>query len=156
MDTVNRSREQLSTDAAAAVTDLAELLEIMFEQAAEASARPLSTSQLRAVVALDRHDGLNLRALAELLGSTPPLVSRLCDRLQAVGFLERLPSSRSRRELTLRLSERGRAYLRDLRARRRESVQSVLAKMSPDARAALDTGLRGFHAAAAESAGPRT
>ncbi|MBN6033695.1 MarR family transcriptional regulator [Amycolatopsis sp. 195334CR] len=156
VDTVNRSREQLSTDAAAAVTDLAELLEIMFEQAAEASARPLSTSQLRAVVALDRHDGLNLRALAELLGSTPPLVSRLCDRLQAVGFLERLPSSRSRRELTLRLSERGRAYLRDLRARRRESVQSVLAKMSPDARAALDTGLRGFHAAAAESAGPRT
>ena len=156
VDTVNRSREQLSTDAAAAVTDLAELLEIMFEQAAEASARPLSTSQLRAVVALDRHDGLNLRALAELLGSTPPLVSRLCDRLQAVGFLERLPSSRSRRELTLRLSERGRAYLQDLRARRRESVQSVLAKMSPDARDALATGLRGFHAAASETAGPGT
>lgn len=146
--TVNRSHEQRGPDAAAAVTDLAELLEIMFEQATEASGRPLSTSQLRAVVALDRYGGLNLRTLAGLLGSTPPLVSRLCDRLQAVGFLERLPSSTSRRELTLRLSERGSAYLRDLRARRRESVESVLANMSPEARAALDTGLRGFSAAA--------
>nr|WP_236808749.1 MarR family transcriptional regulator [Amycolatopsis albispora] len=159
---MNRSREQRGPDAAAAVTDLAELLEIMFEQAgnasdasdaADASARPLSAAQLRAVVALDRHDGLNLRALADLLGSTPPLVSRLCDRLQAVGYLERLPSSRSRRELTLRLSERGRAYLQDLRARRRESVQAVLSKMSPDALAALATGLRGFHAAAAAEPG---
>ncbi|SFJ69432.1 MarR family transcriptional regulator [Amycolatopsis regifaucium] len=101
-------------------------------------------SQVRAAVALDHHDGLNLRALAELLGSTPPLVSRLCDRLEAVGFLERLPSSASRRQITLRLSDRGHAYLRDLRARRRESLQAVLAKLTPETRAALATGLRDF------------
>jgi len=148
---VNRSSEPPDAETvAAAVTETAELLEILFERAREASPRPLSTSQVRAVVALDHHDGLNLRALADLLGSTPPLVSRLCDRLEAVGFLERLPSSRSRRELVLRLSDRGRAYLRDLRARRRESLQAALLKLSPEARSALATGLREFR----EVAGP--
>ncbi|RSN54602.1 MarR family transcriptional regulator [Amycolatopsis sp. WAC 04182] len=130
------------------MTETAELLEIMFERAREASPRPLSTSQVRAVVALDHHDGLNLRALAEVLGSTPPLVSRLCDRLEAVGFLERLPSSASRREITLRLSDSGRAYLRDLRARRRESLRAVLEKLTPETRETLAAGLREFREAA--------
>ncbi|OOC06724.1 MarR family transcriptional regulator [Amycolatopsis azurea DSM 43854] len=132
------------------MAETAELLEIVFERAREASPRPLSTSQVRAVVALDHHDGLNLRALAELLGSTPPLVSRLCDRLEAVGFVDRLPSTHSRRELTLRLSDRGRAYLRDLRARRRESLESVLGKLTPEAKAALVAGLREFREAAVD------
>ncbi|GAB3736203.1 MarR family transcriptional regulator [Amycolatopsis oliviviridis] len=151
MGVVNRSSEPPGAETvAAAVTETAELLEIMFERAREASPRPLSTSQVRAVVALDHHNGLNLRALAELLGSTPPLVSRLCDRLEAVGFVDRLPSTHSRRELTLRLSERGRAYLRDLRARRRESLEAVLGKLTPEAKAALAAGLREFRQAAAE------
>ncbi|EMD28451.1 MarR family winged helix-turn-helix transcriptional regulator [Amycolatopsis azurea] len=151
MGVVNRSSEPPGTETvAAAVAETAELLEIVFERAREASPRPLSTSQVRAVVALDHHDGLNLRALAELLGSTPPLVSRLCDRLEAVGFVDRLPSTHSRRELTLRLSDRGRAYLRDLRARRRESLESVLGKLTPEAKAALVAGLREFREAAVD------
>lgn len=141
---MDRSREQAGPDGTAAVASLARLFESVVEGAWDVSPRPLSVSQLRAVVALDRHDGVNLRQLAEQLGSTPPLVSRLCDRLEAVGFLERLPSSRSRRELTLRLSDRGRAYLRDLRARRREGVEALLAKMSPAGRAGLAAGLREY------------
>ncbi|WP_083255085.1 MarR family transcriptional regulator [Amycolatopsis orientalis] len=149
MDPVDRSREQPAPEGEAAKFDLPDLFGLVVEQVRDVSPRPLSTAQLRAVVALDHHDGLNLRALAELLDSTPPLVSRLCDRLEAVGFLERLPSSRSRRELTLRLSLRGRAYLRDLRAQRRENVQAVLKKMTPDGRAALAAGLREYHGIAA-------
>lgn len=141
MGAVDRSREQAAPDGTAAVSSLAELFEAVFERVRDVSPRPLSVSQLRAVVALDRDDGVNLRELADRLDSTPPLVSRLCDRLEAVGFLDRLPSARSRRELTLRLSDRGRAYLRELRARRRESVEALLAKMSPEGRAALAAGL---------------
>ncbi|MEU4249832.1 MarR family transcriptional regulator [Amycolatopsis sp. NPDC026612] len=133
------------------MSDLARLFESVVEREREVSARPLSVSQLRAVVALDRHDGVNLRELAEQLGSTPPLVSRLCDRLEAVGFLERLPSARSRRELTLRLSDRGRAYLQDLRARRRDHVEALLAKMTPAGRTALAAGLAEYRALAEAS-----
>ncbi|WP_235190736.1 MarR family transcriptional regulator [Amycolatopsis rifamycinica] len=149
MNAANRSRRTRATDpVAAAVADTAELLEILFERAREASSRPLSVSQVRAVVALDRYDGLNLRTLAELLGSTPPLTSRLCDRLEAVGFLERLPHSRNRRELVLRLSDSGRAYLQDLRARRRERLHAVLAGLTAGERDALAGGLRAFQEAA--------
>ncbi|MFB9688671.1 MarR family transcriptional regulator [Amycolatopsis plumensis] len=146
---MNRSRRTRAADqVAAAVADTAELLEILFEQARDASPRPLSVSQVRAVVALDRYEGLNLRTLAELLGSTPPLASRLCDRLEAVGFIERLPHSQNRRELALRLSDSGRAYLQDLRARRRESLHTVLAALTTEERDALASGLRAFQAAA--------
>ncbi|KDO07327.1 MarR family transcriptional regulator [Amycolatopsis mediterranei] len=154
MDAVDRSREQPGPDGTAAVSDLARLLEAVVEGERDVSPRPLSVSQLRAVVALDRHDGVNLRQLAEQLGSTPPLVSRLCDRLEAVGFLERLPSARSRRELTLRLSDRGRAYLQDLRARRRDRVQALLAKMSPAGRSALAAGLQEYRALADAAGDP--
>ncbi|WP_409186243.1 MarR family winged helix-turn-helix transcriptional regulator [Amycolatopsis sp. VS8301801F10] len=157
METVNRSREQPG-DGTAGESELPDLLEAVVERMREVPPRPLSNAQLRAVVALDRHDGLNLRTLAELLGSTPPLTSRLCDRLEAVGFLERLPSARDRRELTLRLSERGRGYLRELRARRRESVRSVLAEMTPAGRAALARGLREYQeiaTARGRGGGPR-
>jgi DNA-binding MarR family transcriptional regulator len=152
VDAVDRSREQAAPDGMAAVSRLARLLESVVEAERDVSPRPLSVSQLRAVVALDRHDGVNLRELAERLGSTPPLVSRLCDRLEAVGFLERLPSARSRRELTLRLSDRGRAYLQELRARRRDRVQALLEKMSPAGRSALAAGLAEYRALA-EGAG---
>ncbi|WP_372662393.1 MarR family transcriptional regulator [Amycolatopsis kentuckyensis] len=155
MGVVDPSREQGPVpDGEAPLASLAELFEAVFERGRDVSPRPLSVSQLRAVVALDRHDGVNLRELAEQLDSTPPLVSRLCDRLEAVGFLERLPSARSRRELTLRLSDRGRAYLWELRARRRENVETLLAKMTPAGRAALAAGLREYRALAdGESAG---
>ncbi|MGW7535985.1 MarR family transcriptional regulator [Amycolatopsis sp. NPDC054798] len=149
MNTVNRSRRTRQADqTAAAVADSAELLEILFERARDASPRPLSVSQVRAVIALDRCEGLNLRTLADLLGSTPPLTSRLCDRLEAVGFLERLPNAQNRRELILRLSDAGRAYLQDLRARRRETLHTVLAGLTADEREALAIGLRAFQEAA--------
>jgi len=151
---VNRTREQRTSTAsaaAAAVADTAELLEILFEGTRDTSARPLSTSQVRAVVALDRHGEMNLRTLADVLGSTPPLASRLCDRLEAVGFLERRPSSTSGRELALRLSARGNAYLQDLRARRRQRLHSLLAGLSQEERTALTTGLRALHAAAEQT-----
>ncbi|MER7112480.1 MarR family transcriptional regulator [Streptomyces sp. NPDC000229] len=49
-----------------------------------------------------------MRGLGEVLGSTPSSVSRMCDRLEALWFVARSPSSASRREVELRLTGRGR------------------------------------------------
>ncbi|MEU0939354.1 MarR family transcriptional regulator [Embleya sp. NPDC005971] len=114
-----------------------------------ASTAPVSTSQLRALFLLEQHDGINLRTLADGLRSTPSSTSRLCDRLQAVGFVERSPSASSRRELELRLSGRGRAFLADLRARRQRELAVVTARMSPETRTMLLKGLEALHGAAA-------
>ncbi|AIS01068.1 MarR family transcriptional regulator [Streptomyces glaucescens] len=124
----------------------AELLEVLWGRASTA---PASASQLRVLLILEHHDGINLRTLADSLASTPPSTSRLCDRLQAAGFVERVASPADRRELRLHLSGRGRAFLADLRARREEELQAVLALMPAAKRTALLEGLEAFCDAAA-------
>ncbi|MEU3465234.1 MarR family transcriptional regulator [Streptomyces sp. NPDC006733] len=143
-------------EAAGAASDITELLEVLWGRGRDDSAAPVSASQLRVLFILADNEDINLRNLSEALGSTPPSVSRLCDRLQAVGYLERDPNPESRREVRLRLSGRGAKFLEELRARRREQLSQVLVLMPPSARAALLSGLRAFqHAAAAEgSAAP--
>ncbi|MFG2348025.1 MarR family winged helix-turn-helix transcriptional regulator [Streptomyces phaeochromogenes] len=128
-------------------SEAAELLEVLWGRASTA---PVSASQLRVLFILEHHEGINLRTLADALGSTPPSTSRLCDRLQAVGFVERRPGATSRRELRLYLSRRGRAFLVDLRSRRERALQSVLEHMPAAQRTALLEGLVAFCAAAAQ------
>lgn len=122
-------------------TRAVELLEVVWGRASTA---PTSASQLRVLHILEHHDGINLRTLAEFLASTPPSTSRLCDRLQAAGFVERVVSPEDRREVRLHLSGRGRAFLADLRARRESELQKVLADMPAAKRVALLEGLEAF------------
>lgn len=130
----------------------AELLEVLWGRASTA---PVSASQLRVLFILEHNEGINLRTLAEALGSAPPSVSRLCDRLQAVGFVERAPNSGSRRELALRLSAVGREFLHDLRARREYELGAVVDRMPEADRKALLDGLDAFRAATREQLGFR-
>ncbi|MFI9345782.1 MarR family transcriptional regulator [Streptomyces sp. NPDC052773] len=124
----------------------AELLEVLWGRASTA---PASASQLRVLLMLEHHEGINLGTLADSLASTPPSTSRLCDRLQAAGFVDRVVGPTDRREVRLRLSTRGRAFLADLRARRQKELQAVLAHMPAAKRVALLEGLEAFCTAAA-------
>lgn len=140
-----RTRQSKSRDAAQVTAEVIELLEVLWEQGRDAaSTSPVSPSQLRVMYCLEREDGMNLRTLGETLGSAPSSVSRLCDRLQALGFLERSPSPVSRRELELHLTRQGMSYLRDLRLRREKALTATIEAMPPKARAALVEGLTGF------------
>lgn len=93
-------------EVARVTTTAAELLEVVWGRASTA---PTSASQLRVLHILEHQDGINLRTLAECLASTPPSTSRLCDRLQAAGFVERVVAAEDRREV--RLHQIGRAHV---------------------------------------------
>ncbi|MDJ0343562.1 MarR family transcriptional regulator [Streptomyces sp. H10-C2] len=147
----SRSATRLEETAGAA-SEITELLEVLWGRGRDDAAAPVSASQLRVLFILADNEGINLRTLSAALGSAPPSVSRLCDRLQAVGFLERDPNPASRREVRLRLSGRGEAFLNELRDRRREQLSQVLATMPPSARTELLSGLRAFR----DAAGPGT
>ncbi|MYY08640.1 MarR family transcriptional regulator [Streptomyces sp. SID4919] len=139
-----------------AVCDASELLEVLWGRGQEATpAVTVSPSQLRALLVIEQDEGTNLRALGEAIGSSPPSVSRLCDRMEAMGLVERRPSRTSRREVELRLSPRGRVLLRESRANRKREVAAVLAVMGPAALDALTEGLAAFRAAAAQIEGRR-
>ncbi|MEU8953046.1 MarR family transcriptional regulator [Streptomyces sp. NPDC048518] len=134
-------------DAAAhAAREVIELLEVLWSKGRDITpTAPVSSSQLRVLYALDGAEGINLRTLGEYLGSAPSSVSRMCDRLHALGFIERSLSSASRRELELRLSSRGENYLNELRARRESALLEAISAMRPSERSALVKGLSGFH-----------
>ncbi|MBB0243797.1 MarR family transcriptional regulator [Streptomyces alkaliphilus] len=139
------SSHRRALDAAGAASEVIELLEMLWERGRDAApTAPVSSSQLRVLYVLERDEGINLRTLGELLGAAPSSVSRLCDRLQAVGFVERMPSATSRRELELWLTPHGRSYLRDLRARREETLLSAISALSPTEQRALVAGLSAF------------
>ncbi|MGW7317487.1 MarR family winged helix-turn-helix transcriptional regulator [Streptomyces sp. NPDC054854] len=129
-------------DAARSVSDIVELLDVMWESARQgATAGPASTSQLRLMYVVGRQPGIRMRALARLLDAAAPSVTRLCDRLEAIGFLERHPCPGNGRELTLRLTAAGEEHLARIRERREQMLSHALDFMTADHRQALATGL---------------
>ncbi|MDH6539833.1 MarR family transcriptional regulator [Streptomyces sp. SPB4] len=144
-----RPREAVS--AVARMSELIELLEVVWERGRDtASAPPVSSAQARVLYLVEANGRLNLRDLGRLLEAAPPSVTRLCDRLEAVGFLERHPGADDRREVLLRLTSAGRTYLERLRVRRQEALSEAMAAMPEASRAALATGLADFCEAVAE------
>ncbi|WP_017582864.1 MarR family transcriptional regulator [Nocardiopsis valliformis] len=135
-------------DATRIASEATELVEVLWGRGRAVATAPVSASQLKVLFILENEDGVNLRTVTDRLGSTPPSVSRLCDRLEAVGFVNRTSSPNSRRELRVWLTESGRSFIRDLRDRREQELHAVVALMPPRKRAMLLEGLTAFREAA--------
>ncbi|KES04073.1 MarR family transcriptional regulator [Streptomyces toyocaensis] len=136
------------------IADAVESLANLWSVAAQQAALRLSTHQLRALLVLEAATGLNLTALAERLGTGLPTASRLCDRLEAAGMLERSLHPEKRREVRLSLTAQGRRVLDDVAARRARALAAVLAGMDPAERSALRRALKAFLAARSAGSGP--
>lgn len=106
--------------------------------------------QLRILIMVDTRGPLNLAAVAERLDRNPSNASRAVDRLIKAGLLDRRDSPTDRRNLTLSLTEAGRALVDSVTEHRRSAIGAVLDRMSPKERDALSTSLLRFAAAAGE------
>ncbi|GHH11380.1 MarR family winged helix-turn-helix transcriptional regulator [Streptomyces rubradiris] len=126
------------------IADAVDSLANLWAVAAQGASLRLSPHQLRALRILEAEPGLNLTALAEGMEIGPPTASRLCDRLEAAGLLERLLHPHKRREVQLVLTGRGRQVLSEVAERRSQALAAVLAGMDPAAREALRRGMRAF------------
>ncbi|MEW2568861.1 MarR family transcriptional regulator [Streptomyces sp. NPDC047070] len=136
-----------SRETARSAGGVAELLDLMWERTRHAAAAAAaSPSQLRLMYLVESEEGVRMRVVCERLAATPPSVSRLCDRLQALGFLERLPCPASGREVTLRLTAAGRTHLRLIREQRETVLRQAMDAMSDAERHALAEGLAALHA----------
>ncbi|MEU1463178.1 MarR family winged helix-turn-helix transcriptional regulator [Streptomyces sp. NPDC005727] len=142
-DRARGSGDDPSADAQA-ITDAVERLANLWSVAAQEAAVRLSLHQLRALRALERAPESNLTGLAESLDIGLPTASRLCDRLEAAGLLDRELHPHRRREVQLRLTVQGRRVLADVARRRTQALAGVLAVMPPAERSALVRGMRAF------------
>jgi DNA-binding MarR family transcriptional regulator len=124
------------------IADAVERLANLWSVAAQEAAVRLSLHQLRALRALEAAPELNLTGLADRLDIGLPTASRLCNRLEAAGMLERALHPGNRREVQLTLTGQGRRVLKDVAHRRTQALAGVLAALAPAERSALVSGMK--------------
>jgi DNA-binding MarR family transcriptional regulator len=98
---------------------------------------PVSLVQLRALAVIDEIDGANLMQLSLGMGVTVSTASRLVDRLVGAGLVDRRPSEVTRREITICLTEQGRALLGRYDDLRLEALHKRLDQLPARRRAAV-------------------
>jgi DNA-binding MarR family transcriptional regulator len=110
----------------------------------------LSVNQFRALVILASRGPLHSAALAQEMGLHPSNATRTCDRLVALGLLDRLENPADRRHLLLTLTRDGKSVVRSVTNRRRRAIRDILARMPNQDRGRLTTSLAVFTAASGE------
>jgi MarR family transcriptional regulator for hemolysin len=93
--------------------DVARLLRKRFEQNARGSG--LTRSQWQVLAYLARNEGIHQSGLAELLDVEPITLSRIVDKLQALGLIHRHPHPSDRRVWLLSLTPAAHPKLEQLR-----------------------------------------
>ncbi|MDJ0380452.1 MarR family transcriptional regulator [Streptomyces sp. G-G2] len=143
--------QQHPSHAAVEIGQVLELLEVAWERGRSMlDTAPLTAAQTRVLYIIEREPGLNLSSLGRRLSAAAPSVTRLCDRLQAVGFLHRSPHPHNGRETRLELTDAGTAHLRGVRLRREQALRRALSRMPTDAQHALASGLSALCTAVSE------
>lgn len=110
----------------------------------------VTLTQYRSLVVLASRGPQSLGALAELLGVTPPTVSRMCDRLVRKQLILRRADPKDRRQIRVALSARGNRLVEEVTHRRREEIAQLLASMSSSEQASVATSLQRLADAAGE------
>jgi DNA-binding MarR family transcriptional regulator len=106
--------------------------------------------QLRLLVVVASRGPCSLGGVAEAVGLHVSTASRTCDRLVAMGLLDRNASPADRRNLELTLTSEGEALVGRVMRGRRAALEPVLAKLTAKQQRRLATALRDFAEAAGE------
>jgi len=138
---------------AAGVAAALERLIGLFRSLSPASGMSLTSAATLAT--LDRSGPSRLTWLAGREGVTQPAMTQLIARLEDAGLVDRAADPADGRVVQVRITADGRAMLAGRRAVRAERVAGLLARLSPDERAALAAALPAMDALAnAERAQP--
>ena len=86
------------------LADVSRLLRRNFEQRVQALG--LTMTQWRAIAHLSRREGINQSVLADLLEVKPITLTRLVDRMEEAGWIERRRDPDDRRAVCLHLTDR--------------------------------------------------
>ena len=121
------------------IGDVGRLIRRAFE--ARAGHLGLTQAQWRALWRLSRQEGINQATLADQLEIQPITLTRLLDKMEAHGWIERRPDPADRRALRLFLTPRAQPLLAELQAIGIELIDHALQGVEPEARLALADAL---------------
>jgi MarR family transcriptional regulator for hemolysin len=102
----------------------------------------LSSAQWRLLVRVFKEEGLTQARLAEVLEVEPISVSRLIDRMEEAGWIERRADAADRRARNIFLTERSRAIFGEMRGIADQVFEKALTGLDDDQRRATIHGLQ--------------
>ena len=106
--------------------------------------------QYRALVVLASRGPQRPTELAEALAVHPSTITRLCDRLVAKRLVQRAESPTNRREVSIRLTAKGRRLVDTVTESRRQEIATIVARIPADERATVVHALHALGDAASE------
>jgi DNA-binding MarR family transcriptional regulator len=101
--------------------------------------------QWRVLTLLARHGGVNQGQVADLLEVEPITLSRMVDRLQEAGLVERRADPRDRRAWQLFLTDKATPILSQIRERADELMVELLEGVNANEQAVLSKALSKIH-----------
>ena len=135
-----------------AVQAACRLLVAVSAQSIAAVEDEVDLGQFRALVVMAGRGSVSLAELADAAHLHMSTASRMCDRLVAVGLIDRTDDPHNRRQLVLTLTRKGNRLVADVMNRRRAKLEPVLLRLPPDRRYQLVSVLREFAEAGDEPA----
>ena len=108
--------------------------------------------QYRALVVLASRGPQRPTGLADALAVHPSTITRLCDRLVAKRLVQRSESPTNRREVSIRLTPKGRRLVDAVTERRRAEIAAIVARIPTRERATMVRALHALGEAAGEPA----
>jgi DNA-binding MarR family transcriptional regulator len=105
-------------------------------ESVEAAAQPVTLTQFRLLLVLDGLGQVPSSRLAAALGSNASSVTRLADKLVALGYLTRGGDEHNRSIVTVAVTGAGHQLVADVLAHRHHTLGTILDQLSPTERAA--------------------
>jgi len=135
------SADGASLPATATAVRLGDVLGRLVRVIRRAYVAPLGASATSALVTVIRCGPIRLGELAEREGVTPATLSRVVVVLEREGYVERVTDPGDRRSAFLAATDRGRASVERLRAKRAEALSARIARLADSERATLTAAL---------------
>ena len=117
------------------VADLARLLRRSMDRRLQSLG--LTQAQWRAIVHLSRSEGMTQAALAESLEIQPITLTRLIDRMESAGWVERRTHPADRRAVQLYLTAQSQPILEEMHARAGDTLTEATHGVAPRAQRQL-------------------
>ncbi|WP_211658458.1 MarR family winged helix-turn-helix transcriptional regulator [Phytoactinopolyspora halophila] len=144
------SDESSWDDVVEAVVAASRVLVAVAAQSLAGRSDEVTLPQYRLLVILTAQGPQRIVDLAINLDVNPSTATRLCDRLERKGLVDRQRMSSDRRAVQLVATSAGHELVRDVMDHRRVEIGRILASMTPDQHRQVAEGLRLFSEAAGD------
>jgi DNA-binding MarR family transcriptional regulator len=142
------AKEAVANAEVAAFEGLTRVLVGLAWHSAHAAHPDLTVAQTRLLLILNDLGRVSSSHLAAVLGVNASSVTRMADKLELIGFLDRRRHERNRSVVTVEVSRAGRRVVRQVIERRHAALHEILDQLTPAQRRLAARSARRFTAAA--------